>query len=223
MRDLHHVPVDLIASTQRRYTLSSPRIEALLFDMGGVVLEVDFGKVFQAMEGLSALPVERIRELFSMDEAYQQHERGLLGGAEYLQHLREQLQLDASDADIIAAWNSIFGEELTPVLDAIEQISHRYPCDGFTNTNLIHQLYWDKQHPRIRQTFRHLFVSSEIGLRKPDADAFDYISKSIGTPLENILFFDDTLENLEGAARVGMQTVLVESQQSVIDALNKLP
>ena len=132
MRDLHHVPVDLIASTQRRYTLSSPRIEALLFDMGGVVLEVDFGKVFQAMDGLSALPVERIRELFSMDEAYQQHERGLLGGTEYLQHLREQLQLDASDADIIAAWNSIFGKELTPVLDAIEQISHRYPCDGFT-------------------------------------------------------------------------------------------
>ncbi|MGQ7847769.1 HAD-IA family hydrolase [Granulosicoccus sp. 3-233] len=203
--------------------MSSPHVEALLFDMGGVVLEVDFGKVFQAMEGLSALPLQAIRQRFSMDEAYRQHERGLLGEAAYLQHLREQLKLDAADADIVAAWNAIFGDEITEALDAIQAISHRYPCDGFTNTNATHQVYWDTVHPRIRQTFRHLFVSSEIGLRKPDAEAFEYISRSIGTPLQNILFFDDTPENIEGAARVGLQTVLVESPRSVIDAVDALP
>ncbi len=53
----------------------------------------------------------------------------------------------------------------------------------------------------------------KIGLRKPDADAFQYISQYTGTALQNILFFDDTLENIEGAKRAGLQTVLVESTQ----------
>ena len=109
------------------------------------------------------------------------------------------------------------------VLDAIGHISARYPCDGFTNTNRIHQQYWDNEHPRIRETFRNLFVSSEIGLRKPDADAFEYISQYTGIELQNILFFDDTLENIDGAKRVGLQTVLVEGPHSVIHALNELP
>ena len=197
-------------------------VEALLFDMGGVVLEINFDKVFESMTRFSALPMQEIRERFSMDEAYQLHEKGMISGCEYVDHLRKQLKLEASDADIIEAWNAVFGDEITLVLDAIEQISARFPCDGFTNTNMIHQQYWDNEHPRIRKSFRHLFVSSEIGLRKPDADAFEYISQFTGTALQNILFFDDTLENIEGAKRAGLQTVLVESTQSVIEALNKL-
>ena len=177
--------------------------------MGGVVLEINFDKVFESMTCFSALPTHEIRERFSMDEAYRLHEKGMISGSEYVDHLRRQLQLDASDADIINAWNAVFGDEISPVLDAIEQVSARFPCDGFTNTNKIHQQYWDTVHPRIRKSFRHLFVSSEIGLRKPDADAFQYISQNTGTKLQNILFFDDTLENIKGAQRAGLQTVLV--------------
>ncbi|NND93210.1 MAG: HAD family phosphatase [Granulosicoccus sp.] len=198
-------------------------VETLLFDMGGVVLEVCFDKVFQAMTPFSALSLQEIRGRFNMDEAYQLHEKGMLTGSEYIDHLRNQLRLDATDDDIIQAWNAIFGEEITPALDAIEQISSRYPCDGFTNTNSLHQQYWESKHPRIRQVFRHLFVSSEIGFRKPDADAFEYIARSIGTALPNILFFDDTQENVDGAMQAGLQAVLVETPQSIIDALGKLP
>ena len=203
--------------------MASKPVEALLFDMGGVVLDICFDNVFQTMTRFSTLSMPEIRARFSMDKAYQQHEKGMISGSEYVDHLRRQLQLDASDSDIIEAWNAVFGDEITPVLDAIEQISTRYPCDGFTNTNRIHQQYWDKEHPRIRKTFRNLFVSSEIGLRKPDADAFEYISQYTGIELQNILFFDDTLENIDGAKRAGLQTVLVEGPLSVIDALNELP
>lgn len=202
--------------------MASRTVEVLLFDMGGVVLDVCFDDVFQAMTSFSTLSMAEIRARFSMDEAYQKHEKGMLSGRDYLDHLRTQLRLDASDAEITDAWNAVFGDEITPVLDAIEQISARYPCDGFTNTNTIHQQYWDREHPRIRETFRNLFVSSEIGLRKPDADAFEYISQYTGIELQNILFFDDTLENIDGAKRAGLQTVLVESPLSVIKALNEL-
>jgi putative hydrolase of the HAD superfamily len=58
-------------------------------------------------------------------------------------------------------------------------------------------------------------VSSEIGKRKPEPAAFHAISLEIGVDLENILFFDDSLANIVGAEKVGMQTVHVKSPKDI--------
>jgi putative hydrolase of the HAD superfamily len=58
-------------------------------------------------------------------------------------------------------------------------------------------------------------VSSEIGKRKPEPAAFHTISCEIGVKPENILFFDDSLENIVGAKKVGMQTVHVKSPKDI--------
>jgi len=65
-------------------------------------------------------------------------------------------------------------------------------------------------------------VSSDLGFRKPEAPAFAAISKAIGAPLERILFFDDTLVNVEGAQATGMQAVHVKSVQDVANAVREL-
>jgi putative hydrolase of the HAD superfamily len=62
-------------------------------------------------------------------------------------------------------------------------------------------------------------VSSTIGLRKPDAAAFRFVVKAIGVRAERILFFDDVLENVEGARACGLQTVHVRSRSDVAHAL----
>ena len=203
--------------------MNQSTVKALLFDMGGVVLDVDFNSVFSHLAVFSALPEADIKQQFTMDEHYRQHEKGLISGAEYFHYLRQQLQLTASDADMEIGWNAIFGQELTAALDAIDQVRGRYRCYGFTNTNAIHQAYWETHFPRIRRSFDHLFVSSEIGLRKPDAVAFAYILECAELEAENILFFDDSLENIEGARRLGLQCVLVDSPYAVSDALALLP
>ena len=51
--------------------------------------------------------------------------------------------------------------------------------------------------------FREIFLSSAIGLRKPDAAAYDHVVKAIGVPAERIVFFDDLAENIEGARARG--------------------
>ena len=52
--------------------------------------------------------------------------------------------------------------------------------------------------------FREIFLSSSIGLRKPDAEAYDHVVKAIGVPAERIVFFDDLAENIEGARALGL-------------------
>lgn len=198
-------------------------VDALLFDLGGVVLEVDFEKVFAHLCESNDVSIEHIKQQFSMDHAYKQHERGLMAGTEYLAHLRKTLNLTADDASLTASWNAIFGNEINAALDAIDKIRGRFACYAFTNTNAIHQEYWDREHPRIRQSFDHMFVSSEIGLRKPDAIAFEHILKETTVKAGAMLFFDDTHENIEGAARAGLQTVYVKSSIDVVQALDALP
>ncbi len=158
-----------------------------------------------------------------MDDAYQQHEKGLITGSEFFAHLRSTLDLTADDQSLSASWNAIFGNEITAALDAIDQIRGRYPCYAFTNTNAVHQEYWDRVHPRIRKSFDHMFVSSEIGMRKPDLHAFEHILKETSIKADAMLFFDDTDENIEGARLAGLQTVHVSSADDVVGALQALP
>lgn len=203
--------------------MNSIAVNALLFDLGGVVLEVDFEKVFEHWARTNNLAIEQIKQRFAMDEAYQLHEKGLISGSQFFAHLRSTLNLTADDVALTAGWNAIFGSEINLALDAIDQVRDRYRCYGFTNTNAIHQEYWEREHPRIRQSFDHLFVSSEMGLRKPDLLAFEHILKETSTKAEAMLFFDDTNENVEGALSAGLQAIQVNSAADVVDALRALP
>lgn len=61
-------------------------IKALLFDLGGVVLEVHFEQVFRSWAAYSALDKQQIKSLFKMDEPYQQHERGQIDASVFFEH-----------------------------------------------------------------------------------------------------------------------------------------
>lgn len=199
--------------------MHSPSVKALLFDLGGVVLEVDFGKVFGSLASLSTMTEKEIKARFTMDKHYQQHERGEIETSEYFEHLRQSFELTATDAEIADSWNAIFGLQMTASLDAIDRVRHNIPCYGFSNTNRCHQLHWEHHFPRISGTFEKLFVSSEIGLRKPEAEAFKFILGEMSSEPHEVLFFDDSQENLDGAQQLGIETVLVTGSESVVSAL----
>jgi glucose-1-phosphatase len=70
--------------------------------------------------------------------------------------------------------------------------------------------------------FREVFLSSTIGLRKPDAEAFDHIVSAIGVPAQRIVFFDDLIENIDGARARGLTAVHVMSTDDIANALAAL-
>lgn len=195
------------------------QVDALLFDLGGIVFEIDFDLAIRSWARRSRLSVGEIRNRFSMDAAYEQHERGEIDAAEYFEHLRGRLEMDGSDEEIAASWNSIFVREIDESVNDIAIARGRLPCYAFTNTNPTHQAAWMAEFPGLVDAFERIFVSSELGLRKPERAAFDAISAAIGVPLSAVLFFDDTLENVEGALSAGLQAVHVQSPEDLRRAL----
>ena len=200
----------------------SQNITALLFDLGGVIIDIDFTRALQSWSNHSRLSIDEIERRFKMDEAFQRHERGEIECHEYFAHLRLTLELEASEDEIAQGWNAIFVDEITATIDYISTIRTALPCYALTNSNPTHQDFWMATFPTAINVFEQIFVSSEMGLRKPEREAFDAIAAATGKRLDEILFFDDTEENVVGARVAGMPAILVNSHVDVEQALKKI-
>ena len=119
-------------------------------------------------------------------------------------------------------WNAIYLEEIAETVNYILAVNNDMPCFAFTNSNPTHQAFWEAAYPRAVESFHKIFVSSDLGLRKPERAAFETISNATGIKLNAILFFDDTEENVSGARAVGMEAVHVKTHLDVQQALAEI-
>ena len=197
-------------------------INALLFDLGGVLIDIDFNRALQSWGHSSDLPLAEIAQRFSMDEPYRQHELGQITASDYFAHLRQLLELEATNDEIEHGWNAIFVGEITATINCIARAQTNLPCYLFSNTNPTHQAFWTRTFPAALDPFQQIFVSSEMGLRKPEQAAFEAVAATTGFRLDEILFFDDTEENVIGARLVGMPSILVKGHADVDTALTNI-
>jgi putative hydrolase of the HAD superfamily len=197
-------------------------VDALLFDLGGVVIEIDFDRVFSHWALYSNQNLETIKSRFTFDSYYERHERGEIEASEYFASLRRSLGIDITDEKFIAGWNSIYVGEIPGVATVLSDVKEKLPIYAFTNSNSTHQLVWSKKFGQVLNLFRDVFVSSEMRKRKPESAAYKTISREIGVKPEHILFFDDSLENIAGAKKIGMQAVHVKSPDDIEISLKEI-
>lgn len=198
------------------------RPQALLFDLGGVLVDIDFSRAIDAWSRKSALPVEELRRRFTFDEPYERHERGELAAHEYFRHLADTLLLDGSLEEIERGWNSIFVGEIEPTRRQVELVRGKLPCFAFTNTNASHMRTWTRLYPGVVGALDGIFASHQLGLRKPQREAFELVCRLIALPAREIVFFDDLPCNVEAARACGLRAVHVRSPADVTTALRSL-
>jgi putative hydrolase of the HAD superfamily len=197
-------------------------VEALLFDLGGVVIDIDFGRALANWAAAAGVPVDILQARFSFDDAYQRHERGEIAAGEYFAAVRSSLRIDVPDEALVTGWNAIYVDEVPGMRALLGTAAARWPLYAFTNSNPTHHAFSSVRYADVLKSFRKVFVSFELGRRKPERAAFEAIAAAIGVPLHRILFFDDTPANVEGARATGMPAVLVRSPGDVSEALAAL-
>lgn len=188
---------------------------ALLFDLGGVLIDIDFDRAFRAWQPISRLCYEEIKRLFRFDDHYERHERGEISAAAYFEHLASSLQLLGTYDQIAEGWNAIFVDEIAETTRMVRRARAQLPCFALTNTNATHQAAWSSRFPAVTTSFDRIFASHELGFRKPEARAFEAIARAVGTPLDAMVFFDDCLQNVKSAQAAGLQAVHVRSPDDV--------
>jgi HAD superfamily hydrolase (TIGR01509 family) len=180
-------------------------VEAVLFDLGNVLVPIDFDRVFAHWGRVDGVPVEDIRTRWAWDDRYRAYERGHIDEAAYFTHLRERLGLRQADADMLAGWNAVFLDPFPGAEALVEELSRRYPLYLFSNTNRAHQAWFTPRLESMLARFTDIYTSCEIGFRKPDEEAFAHVAQRMGVAPERIVFFDDMAENVAGARRAGLQ------------------
>jgi len=198
-------------------------IEAILFDLGGVVFDIDFGRAFASWGRAAACdPVALRARCRNDDDAGLRYETGRLGDVAYFDSLKTALGVEISDAALLDGWNAIIGGEMPGIAAELASAGARWPLYAFSNTNKAHQAFFTERFAAVLGHFRHVFASCDIGLRKPDAEAFRFVVDAIGVPAGRILFFDDLAANVDGARACGMTAVRVTSPSTVRDTVAAL-
>ncbi len=159
------------------------RADALLFDLGRVVIDIDFSKALACWAGHAGCKPADLSRPFCA-------ERDLSGVTRparpatpsSLRRLRGTLGIGISDAQLLEGWNAIFAGEMPGIAPLLARAAKRLPLYAFSNTNRPHVAHFSKAYADVLGHFREIFLSSPIGLRKPDAAAYDHVVKAIGVP-----------------------------------------
>jgi putative hydrolase of the HAD superfamily len=196
--------------------------DVLLFDLGRVVLDISFDRVMACWAGHAGCTPDDLAARFIVDDSFKHHEIGRIDDAAFFANLRQSLGITITDAQFLEGWNAIFTGEMPGIAPLLAGAARRLPLYAFSNTNPAHVAHFSRAYTDVLSHFREIFLSSSIGLRKPDAEAYDHVIKAIGVPASRILFFDDSAANIEGARTRGLSAIHVTSTDDVARALTAL-
>ena len=203
-------------------SLSPGSADVLLFDLGRVVLDTDFSRVMRVWADHARCAPSDLAARFVVNDNYKHHETGRIDDAAFFQDLRQSLGIALSDAQLLEGWNAIFAGEMPGIAELLSRASAKMPLYAFSNTNPAHAEHFSRAYADVLGHFREIYLSSSIGLRKPEAAAFRHVVDAIGVPASRIVFFDDSAENIAGARAGGLAAVHVKSSDDVASALAAL-
>jgi HAD superfamily hydrolase (TIGR01509 family) len=184
-------------------------ISTVIFDLGGVILNLNQDLTLKAFEQLGA----DLHKVNFQSLVFTDFETGKIGAQEFRNQIRTFLKQEVTDAAIDEAWNAMLLDLPEHRLKAIEQLRKTHRIYLLSNTNSIHidafNNYFKQQFEPERwvQLFDKIYYSYEIGLRKPNADIYEYVTADIQMQPEHCLFIDDSLANINGAADAGLKTI----------------
>ncbi|MDN5679514.1 MAG: glucose-1-phosphatase [Ewingella sp.] len=187
-----------------------------IFDMGNVIIDIDFKRVLGVWSNLSGTPLAILNERFSMGDVFKKHERGEISDEEFATSLCEEMGIALSFEQFSAGWHAVFvglRPEVIELFKTLRQQGHRVVV--LSNTNSLHLDYWPKHFPEIAENTDAIYLSQDLGMRKPETRIFEYVLNKEGVSASEAVFFDDVLENVESAQSVGITAVLVEDKKTV--------
>ena len=203
--------------------MTAVRPKALLLDLGGVVIDLHPRACFEYWARRAGVDVRDIGARWGgIDDAYRAHEVGAIDFATYTERLSARLGIALTVEDWRRGWNELFAGPLVEVADALPKAAARMPVCCYTNTNAEHQASWQARYGHLLTPFRKIYVSSEIGRRKPDVASFVWVAADMGIAPGDILFLDDSRENIEGATAAGMRTLHVTGPDVTLGVLNEM-
>lgn len=196
------------------------KIQAILFDLGKVLLDFNFETGVQALHEACSISRSRLEEVLWDENCIRRYERGEISTTDFHTYLRQTADLDMDLAAFCRTWSSVFLPELIVSEELLAALKRKYPLILVSNTNEIH-IDFVRSNYRVLDYFDRQILSYEVGFLKPDRRIFEHAIKASGYPAEALFFTDDRSENIAAAEQLGICAHQFRSETALVDALQE--
>lgn len=187
-------------------------IKNIIFDLGGVLLDIDTGKTNDAFEKLGVPDFKNNYSLYKASPLFDNLEKGKVSEPEFYDGIRQISKLPLPDEDIRDAWNALILDFRMHSLQHLDMLKSRYSLYLLSNTNSIHYTAFHRSFneksggKNFDDYFTKAYYSHRLGMRKPDPEIYDLVLSDAGIVAGETVFIDDLLKNIEAAAALGIHT-----------------
>ena len=201
-----------------------PSVKTLIFDLGGVILDLSVDHTLESFSQLSKLSKEKVQDIYVSTPGFLDYEKGSIDDVVFRDFVRETFSISADDETIDTCWNAMLRGIPPLKLDLMTRLQSEFQVFLLSNTNAIHVRHINEvilpQRPGNRSLdsyFHKAYYSHRMGKRKPDADIFEQVLEENHLVPEQTLFLDDYAVNIEGAKALGIKTMHVTSPNLILD------
>ncbi len=190
------------------------KIKNLLFDMGGVIVDLDRNRCLQALLDIGLEDADNLIGLYIQEGVFADLEAGQISAADFRAEVHKDLPPEVTDEQLDAAFSSFIVGIPRRRLECLRQLRKRYGVYLLSNTNpimyegILAELF-KQEGLTVDDYFDGITVSYKAGCSKPYRGIFDYAVETMGIVPEETLFLDDGPDNIEAARQLGFNALLV--------------
>ena len=200
----------------------APGFKNILFDLGGVILDININATLKRFYELG-FPPELMHYPESMQtDIFFNYQTGKLSTGQFRNAIRKAAGVEISDHEFDEAWNAMLvgipGERAA----LLKVLSKHYGLYLLSNTSALHvkvfeKMYQDVAGQPMHEVFDRIYYSHEIGLHKPDREAWEYVIKDAGIRPEETLFLDDSIHNIKASQELGFQAIHIHERTTLMN------
>lgn len=193
--------------------------QAILFDLGGVLIDIDYHATEKAFQKLGVSDFNERYTQLAQNALFDRFECGEISAQHFVNLLLPYTHLGTSPNQVVAAWNAMIGCFPQRKIDLLLKLKNQQlPIFLLSNTNALHMVEVAKSLQKVSDSglntfFQKVFLSHEIGKRKPHSDTFVWVCAQMGFAPKDVLFFDDSPQHIEGAKAAGLQTYFYQNEE----------
>ncbi|MDC1352735.1 MAG: HAD family phosphatase [Flavobacteriales bacterium] len=188
-------------------------IKNIIFDLGGVILNIDYQLTVEAFKKLGIDDFEEIFSQYKQSTLSDDFETGRITELEFYEGIKTISGKDFTFEEYKNAWNALLLDLPKERINILKKLSKKYRLFLFSNTNETHyKEFVTKVESDFNTIFEKTYYSHQFGKRKPDSDSFLSILKENNLIIEEILFVDDSIQHIESANLLGIRTLLIQEK-----------
>ena len=198
---------------------------AVIFDFGGVLLNLDLDATLNAFAKLGIPDFRRMFTLYHASPVFLDLEIGKVEPKAFADAISEEICQPLPEQEIFDAWNAMLADFRLESLAFVDKLRQTMPTFLYSNTNIIHYEVFQKRiaettpYAHLNDLFHRAYYSHEMGMRKPHAEGYLHILADQGLKASETLFVDDNADNIAGAQAVGLMTHHLQPDERVETAL----